>query len=171
MWNEKHLWIVVNVYAKYHHLVPNGSKVIERTQHLPYTIGSQLWSKSVTLAFDLEIWTCNATHPWMVMYIYAKYHNLAPNGSQIIERGWGFCFRNANKYFLAKRRHFPNDNNSWAEVTSWGSREAWYRVIRVLPRWQISLWHFRCLCMGKIDVITYKYVINGNKSLRQSTMI
>jgi hypothetical protein len=28
------------------------------------------------------------------------------------------------------------------------------------PRWQISLWHFRCLRMGKIDVITYKYVIN-----------
>jgi hypothetical protein len=36
----------------------------------------------------------------------------------------------------------------------------WYRVIRVLPRWQISLWHFRCLRMGQIDVITYKYVIN-----------
>ena len=30
-----------------------------------------------------------------------------------------------------------------------------------LPRYlQISLWHFRCLGMGKIDVITYKYVIN-----------
>jgi hypothetical protein len=29
----------------------------------------------------------------------------------------------------------------------------------VLPRWQISLWYFRCLRMGKIDVITYKYVI------------
>ena len=27
----------------------------------------------------------------------------------------------------------------------------------------ISLWHFRCLRMGKIDVITYKYVINDNK--------
>ena len=26
---------------------------------------------------------------------------------------------------------------------------------------QISLWHFRCLRMGKIDVITYKYVINN----------
>ena len=50
--------------------------------------------------------------------------------------------------------------DSWAEVTSWGSREAWYCVIRVLPRWQISLWHFRCLRKGKIDVITYKYVIN-----------
>jgi len=25
----------------------------------------------------------------------------------------------------------------------------------------ISLWHFRCLSMGKIDVITYKYVINS----------
>jgi hypothetical protein len=43
----------------------------------------------------------------------------------------------------------------------WGSREACYRVIRVLPPCQISLWHFRCLCMGKIDVITYKYVINS----------
>jgi hypothetical protein len=28
-----------------------------------------------------------------------------------------------------------------------------------LPRWQMSLWYFRCLRMGKIDVITYKYVI------------
>ena len=53
-------------------------------------------------------------------------------------------------------------------VTSWGSREAWYRVIRVLPRWQISLWHFWCLCMGKIDVITYKYVIKCNKVLNVS---
>ena len=41
----------------------------------------------------------------------------------------------------------------------WGSREACYRVIRVLPPCQISLWHFRCLCMDTIDVITYKYVI------------
>ena len=23
---------------------------------------------------------------------------------------WGFCFRNANKSFLAERQHFPNDN-------------------------------------------------------------
>ena len=37
-------------------------------------------------------------------------------------------------------------------------REAWNRVIRVLPRWQISLWHFLCLRICKIDVITYKYV-------------
>ena len=54
---------------------------------------------------------------------------------------------------------FQTTINSWAEVTTWGSRDAWYRVIRVLPRWQISLWQFRCLRMGKIDVITYKYVI------------
>jgi hypothetical protein len=46
--NANYFWIVANDYAKYHHLVPNGSKVIERTQYLPYTIGSQLWSKSVT---------------------------------------------------------------------------------------------------------------------------
>jgi hypothetical protein len=31
--------------------------------------------------------------------------------------------------------------------------------IRVLPRLQKSLWYFRCLRMGKIDVNTYKYVI------------
>jgi len=49
---------------------------------------------------------------------------------------------------------FQTTINSWA-VTSWGSREARYRVIRILPRWQISLWHFRCLRMGKIYVITY----------------
>jgi hypothetical protein len=29
----------------------------------------------------------------------------------------------------------------------------------------ISLWHFRWLCMGKIDVITYKYVINNYKQI------
>ena len=55
---------------------------------------------------------------------------------------------------------FQTTINSWAEVTSWGSRKAWYRVIRVLHRWQISLWHFPCLRMGTIDVITYEYVIN-----------
>jgi hypothetical protein len=54
---------------------------------------------------------------------------------------------------------FRTTIDSWAEVTSWGSREAWYRVIRVLPQWQISLWYFWCLRMGKIDVIAYKYVI------------
>ena len=54
---------------------------------------------------------------------------------------------------------FQTNINSWAEVMSWGSREAWYRVIRVLRRWQISLWHFPGLRLGKIDVITYKYVI------------
>ena len=63
---------------------------------------------------------------------------------------------------------FKTTINSWAEVTSWGSRETWYRVIRGLPRWQILLWHFRCLCMGKIDVITYKYVIKCNKVLNVS---
>jgi hypothetical protein len=55
---------------------------------------------------------------------------------------------------------FQTTINSWAEVTSWGSRETWYRVFRVLPRWQTSLWHFRCLRMDKFDVIAYKYVIN-----------
>ena len=70
------------------------------------------------------------------------------------------------RVLLPKRqRIFPRWTtiDSWAEVTSWGSREAWYRVIRVLPRWQISLWHFRCLRMVKIDVITYKYVIKSRK--------
>ena len=28
----------------------------------------------------------------------------------VIDIGWGFCFRNANKSFLAERQHFPNDN-------------------------------------------------------------
>jgi hypothetical protein len=37
---------------------------------------------------------------------------------------------------------FQTTIDRWTEVTSWSSREAWYRVIRVLPRWQISLWHF-----------------------------
>ena len=60
---------------------------------------------------------------------------------------------------------FQTTIDSWAELTSWGSREACYRVIRVLPRWQISLWHFRCLRMGKIDVIAYKDVINNFKYL------
>ena len=54
---------------------------------------------------------------------------------------------------------FQTTINSWAEVTSWGSREAWYRVIRVLPR------------MGKIDVITYKYVIKRNKQAISLLMV
>jgi len=53
--------------------------------------------------------------------------------------------------------------DSWAKVTSWNLREAWYRVIRISPpisaNGLISLRHFRYLSMGKIDVITYKYVI------------
>ena len=65
---------------------------------------------------------------------------------------------------------FQTTINSWAEVTSWGSREAWYRVIRVLPRWQISLWHFRCLRKGKIDVITYKYVIKMFSTQKDHTL-
>jgi hypothetical protein len=39
-------------------------------------------------------------------------------------------------------------------VTLWGSRETWYWCHGL-----ISLWHFQCLHMGKIDVITFKYVI------------
>ena len=31
--------------------------------------------------------------------------------------------------------------DSWAEVTSWGSREAWYRVISVLPRYLPMGWY------------------------------
>ena len=42
---------------------------------------------------------------------------------------------------------FQATNDSWAEVTSWGSREAWYRVIksfsRYLPKGLISLLHFQ----------------------------
>jgi hypothetical protein len=30
--------------------------------------------------------------------------------TKLMDNGWGFCFRNANKFFLAERRHFPNDN-------------------------------------------------------------
>jgi hypothetical protein len=50
-------------------------------------LGHQLRSDVGPLWYmvEKEIWTCNATHPWMVMNIYAKYHNLDPNGSQIIE--------------------------------------------------------------------------------------
>ena len=54
---------------------------------------------------------------------------------------------------------FQTTIDIWAEVTSWWSRAACYRAIRVLPRCQISLWHFRCLRIGNIDVITSKYVI------------
>jgi hypothetical protein len=81
----------------------------------------------------------------------------------IIFRAICFCF------FLLKVRVCYIENIIWLfpyhipyqpETTPISSREPWYRVIRVLPRWQISLWHFRCLRMGKMDVITFKYVIN-----------
>jgi hypothetical protein len=56
-------------------------------------------------------------------------------------------------------------------------KEAWYHVILLIKRLDIVLsdfcpnicpWadiavEFRCLRMGKIDVITYRYVINTNK--------
>ena len=93
---------------------------------------------------------------------------------------------------------FQTKIDSWAEVTSWGSRGTWYRVyicpwvtriiqalsvsdsLRLLndrrernittglfrlAHGVISLWDFRCLRMGKIDVITYKYVIMINNRL------
>ena len=50
---------------------------------------------------------------------------------------------------------FQTTIDSWAEVTSYGSREAWHRVIRVLPRYLPMAW-YRC---GTSGVITYKYVI------------
>jgi hypothetical protein len=46
--------------------------------------------------------------------------------------------------------------DSWVEVTPLGSRDGWYRVIRAL--------HFWCLRLGKIDVITCKYLILNLKS-------
>jgi len=70
---------------------------------------------------------------------------------------------------------FQTTIDSWMEVTSWCSREAWYRVIWVLhpisAHGLISLWHFRCLRMRKIAVITYKYVIINNKVPNCSTTL
>ena len=37
--------------------------------------------------------------------------------------------------------------DSWVEVTSWGSQEAWYRVIRVLRRYLAMGW-YRCGTSG-----------------------
>ena len=42
---------------------------------------------------------------------------------------------------------FQTTLNSWAEVTSWVSREAWYRVIRVLPRY-LPMDCYRCSASG-----------------------
>jgi len=42
---------------------------------------------------------------------------------------------------------FQTTIDSWEEVMSWGSREAWYRVIRVLPRYLPMGW-YRCGTSG-----------------------
>jgi hypothetical protein len=42
---------------------------------------------------------------------------------------------------------FQTTIDSWAEVTTWGSREAWYRVIRVLPQYLPMGW-YRCGTSG-----------------------
>ena len=54
---------------------------------------------------------------------------------------------------------FPRRTSTFSkrQLTSWGSREACYRVIKVLPRWQLSLWHFRCLRMGKLTLLLINY--------------
>ena len=75
-----------------------------------------------------------------------------------------FCFRNTNKSFLAGRRHFPNDNwqLSGNDVIGLGKGliSCYQSFAPISAPVMISLWHFWCLRMDKIDVITYKYGIN-----------
>jgi hypothetical protein len=56
----------------------------------------------------------------------------------------------------------------WKKIMHWSIyRKTWYRVIRFLPRYRlISLWHFRCLPMGKIDVITEVNFVLFNSMLK-----
>ena len=75
----------------------------------------------------------------------------------------GFCLRNTNKSFLAGRQHFPHDNwqlggNDVKGLTR-GLISCYQSFAPISAHGLISLWHFRCLCIAKIDVITYKYVI------------
>jgi len=58
---------------------------------------------------------------------------------------------------------FQTTIDSWAEVTSWGLISCYQCFAPISAHEMISLWHFRYLRMGKIDVITYKYVINIDK--------
>jgi len=75
-----------------------------------------------------------------------------------------FCLRNTNKSFLAGHRHFPNDNwqlgGSDVIGLTRGLISCYQSFSPISAHGLISLWYFRCLRMGKIDVITYKYVIN-----------
>ena len=61
-------------------------------------------------------------------------HRYQTNGyvwiTTAVEPAFCFCFRNTHTSFLAGI--FQMTINSWVEVTSWGSREAWYPVIRDL---------------------------------------
>jgi len=75
-----------------------------------------------------------------------------------------FCFWNANKSFLDGRRHFPNDNWQLAGSNVMGLKRGliscYQSFAPISAHGLISLWQFRCLRIGKIDVITYKYVID-----------
>jgi hypothetical protein len=74
------------------------------------------------------------------------------------------CFQNTNKSFLAGRRHFPNDNwklgGSDVMGLTRGLIACYQSFAPISAHGLISLWHFRCLRMVKIGVITYKYVIH-----------
>ena len=71
---------------------------------------------------------------------------------------------NTSKSFLAERRHFPNDNwqlgGSGVMGHTRGLISCYQSVAPISAHELISLWYFWCLRNGKIDVITYKYVIN-----------
>jgi hypothetical protein len=71
----------------------------------------------------------------------------------------GFCLRNANKSSFAGRRHFLNNNwqmgRSDVMGLTRGLISCYQSFAPISTPGMISLWHF--WCMGKIDVITYKY--------------
>ena len=100
--------------------------------------------------------------------IYRIFHHWNKNNKVNFPYSHQTCIDMGDQYRL-------RDDNSPAmeKVMHWSiHRKAWYRVIRFLSRYLahglISLWHFRCLRIGKIDVITYTYVI---KTIYTQTMI
>jgi hypothetical protein len=74
-------------------------------------------------------------------------------------------FHTYTKHMVMSDRYWLRDDNSldMEKVMHWSIyKETWYHVIRVLARYLPMGWYCcgtQCLRMGKINVITYKYVI------------
>ena len=85
-----------------------------------------------------------------------------PDGfSPRVDIGWGFCFRNANKSFLAERRHFPNTN--WQLS---GSDVMWHDMFDIVLSEFCPDGRYRCGTSG-VYVRYYLYICDKYRCMQK----